>query len=159
SVTVWTHHMCTTGAVMLDFFAFMTMLIACPTGVNSCNWAGSRWRGSPTYGTPRLLPLGFLPTSIFGGLTGVILSSPVLDFHISDTYFVVAHFHYVMAGTVVFEMFAGFYFWWPKMFGYKLHEGIGKIHFWLLTIGFHMTFLIQHWLGVYGAPRRYVNYL
>ena len=159
SVTVWAHHMYTTGAVMLDFFAFMTMLIAVPTGVKFFNWIGTMWRGSLTFETPMLFTLGFLTTFIFGGLTGVILSSPVLDFHISDTYFVVAHFHYVMAGTVVFEMFAGFYFWWPKMFGYKLSEGIGKLHFWLLTIGFHMTFLIQHWLGVDGAPRRYVNYL
>ncbi|MGP5415116.1 aa3-type cytochrome oxidase subunit I [Brachybacterium paraconglomeratum] len=159
SVTVWAHHMYTTGAVMLDFFAFMTMLIAVPTGVKFFNWVGTMWRGSLTFETPMLFTLGFLTTFIFGGLTGVILSSPVLDFHISDTYFVVAHFHYVMAGTVVFEMFAGFYFWWPKMFGYKLGEGIGKLHFWLLTIGFHMTFLIQHWLGVAGAPRRYVNYL
>ncbi|MGP9709211.1 aa3-type cytochrome oxidase subunit I [Brachybacterium sp. AOP24-D1-21] len=159
SVTVWAHHMYTTGAVMLDFFAFMTMLIAVPTGVKFFNWVGTMWRGSLTFETPMLFTLGFLTTFIFGGLTGVILSSPVLDFHISDTYFVVAHFHYVMAGTVVFEMFAGFYFWWPKMFGYKLSEGIGKLHFWLLTIGFHMTFLIQHWLGVDGAPRRYVNYL
>ena len=159
SVTVWAHHMYTTGAVMLDFFAFMTMLIAVPTGVKFFNWVGTMWRGSLTFETPMLFTLGFLTTFIFGGLTGVILSSPVLDFHISDTYFVVAHFHYVMAGTVVFEMFAGFYFWWPKMFGYKLHEGIGKVHFWLLALGFHMTFLIQHWLGVAGAPRRYVNYL
>ncbi len=159
SVTVWAHHMYTTGAVMLDFFAFMTMLIAVPTGVKFFNWIGTMWRGSLTFETPMLFTLGFLTTFIFGGLTGVILSSPVLDFPLSDTYFVVAHFHYVMAGTVVFEMFAGFYFWWPKMFGYKLSEGIGKLHFWLLTIGFHMTFLIQHWLGVAGAPRRYVNYL
>ena len=159
SVTVWAHHMYTTGAVMLDFFAFMTMLIAVPTGVKFFNWVGTMWRGSLTFETQMLFTLGFLTTFIFGGLTGVILSSPVLDFHISDTYFVVAHFHYVMAGTVVFEMFAGFYFWWPKMFGYKLSERIGKIHFWLLAIGFHMTFLIQHWLGVAGAPRRYVNYL
>src|SRR5690625_7956444 len=98
-----------------------------------------------------LFTLGFLTTFIFGGLTGVILSISVLDFHIQDTYFVVAHFHYVMAGTVVFGMFAGFYFWWPKMFGHKLSESIGKVHFWLLTVGFHMTFLIQHWLGVIGA--------
>ena len=159
SVTVWAHHMYTTGAVMLDFFAFMTMLIAVPTGVKFFNWIGTMWRGSITFETPMLFTLGFLTTFIFGGLTGIILSSPVLDFHIHDTYFVVAHFHYVMAGTVVFEMFAGFYFWWPKMFGYKLHEGIGKVHFWLLALGFHMTFLIQHWLGVAGAPRRYVNYL
>ncbi|WP_394214751.1 cytochrome c oxidase subunit I [Brachybacterium vulturis] len=159
SVTVWAHHMYTTGAVMLDFFAFMTMLIAVPTGVKFFNWIGTMWRGSLTFETPMLFTLGFLTTFIFGGLTGVILSSPVLDFIVSDTYFVVAHFHYVMAGTVIFEMFAGFYFWWPKMFGYKLGEGLGKLHFWLMTIGFHMTFLIQHWLGVAGAPRRYVNYL
>ena len=159
SVTVWAHHMYTTGSVMLDFFAFMTMLIAVPTGVKFFNWIGTMWRGSITFETPMLFTLGFLTTFIFGGLTGIILSSPVLDFHIQDTYFVVAHFHYVMAGTVVFAMFAGFYFWWPKMFGYKLHEGIGKVHFWLLALGFHMTFLIQHWLGVAGAPRRYVNYL
>ncbi|MFC7374294.1 cytochrome c oxidase subunit I [Brachybacterium sp. GCM10030267] len=159
SVTVWAHHMYTTGAVMLDFFAFMTMLIAVPTGVKFFNWIGTMWRGSLTFETPMLFTLGFLTTFIFGGLTGIILSSPVLDFHLSDTYFVVAHFHYVMAGTVVFEMFAGFYFWWPKMTGYKLDEGLGKIHFWLITIGFHLTFLVQHWLGVEGAPRRYVNYL
>ncbi|MDO5661186.1 MAG: cytochrome c oxidase subunit I [Brachybacterium sp.] len=159
SVTVWAHHMYTTGAVMLDFFAFMTMLIAVPTGVKVFNWIGTMWRGSITFQTPMLFTLGFLTTFLFGGLTGVILSSPVLTFHLSDTYFVVAHFHYVIFGTIAFEMFAGFYFWWPKMFGYKLSERIGVWHFWLLMIGFHMTFLIQHWLGVQGAPRRYVNYL
>lgn len=159
SVTVWAHHMYTTGGVMLEFFAFMTMLIAVPTGVKFFNWVGTMWRGSVTFETPMLFSLGFLTTFLFGGLTGVILSTPVLDFHLSDTYFVVAHFHYVVFGTVAFEMFAGFYFWWPKMFGYKLSEKIGVVHFWLLMIGFHMTFLIQHWLGVEGAPRRYVNYL
>ncbi|UYG18277.1 cytochrome c oxidase subunit I [Brachybacterium huguangmaarense] len=159
SVTVWAHHMFTTGAVMLNFFSFMTMLIAVPTGVKFCNWVGTMWRGSVTFETPMLFTLGFMTTFLFGGLTGVILSSPILDFHLSDTYFVVAHFHYVIFGTVAFEMFAGFYFWWPKMFGYRLSEKIGVWHFWLLMIGFHMTFLIQHWLGVLGAPRRYVNYL
>nr|WP_106506663.1 cytochrome c oxidase subunit I [Brachybacterium timonense] len=159
SVTVWAHHMYTTGAVMLDFFAFMTMLIAVPTGVKFFNWVGTMWRGSITFETPMLFTLGFMTSFLFGGLTGVILSTPVLDFHLSDTYFVVAHFHYVIFGTVAFEMFAGFYFWWPKMFGYKLDERLGKIHFWSLMIGFHLTFLIQHWLGVDGAPRRYVNYL
>lgn len=159
SVTVWAHHMFTTGAVMLNFFSFMTMLIAVPTGVKFFNWVGTMWRGSVTFETPMLFTLGFLTTFLFGGLTGVILSSPVLDFHLSDTYFVVAHFHYVIFGTVAFEMFAGFYFWWPKMFGYKLSEKLGVWHFWILMIGFHTTFLIQHWLGVMGAPRRYVNYL
>ena len=98
-------------------------------------------------------------TFLFGGLTGIILSAPVMDFHVSDTYFVVAHFHYVVFGTVVFAMFAGFYFWWPKWTGKMLNERLGKIHFWLLFIGFHGTFLIQHWLGVMGMPRRYADYM
>ena len=104
-------------------------------------------------------PPRFLTTFIFGGLTGVILASPALDFHLSDSYFVVAHFHYVVFGTVVFAMFAAFYFWWPKMTGKMLNERLGKIHFWLLFVGFHTTFLIQHWLGVVGMPRRYATYL
>jgi heme/copper-type cytochrome/quinol oxidase subunit 1 len=98
-------------------------------------------------------------TFLFGGLTGVILASPALDFQLSDSYFVVAHFHYVVFGTVVFAMFAGFYFWWPKLTGRMLDERLGKIHFWLLFIGFHTTFLIQHWVGVQGMPRRYADYL
>jgi cytochrome c oxidase subunit 1 len=116
------------------------------------------WRGSITFETPMLWSLGFLTTFIFGGLTGVILSSPVLDFHLSDSYFVVAHFHYVVFGTVVFAMFAGFYFWWPKFTGKMLNERLGKIHFLILFFGFHITFLIQHWLGVMGMPRRYYTY-
>ncbi|GAA1755026.1 cytochrome c oxidase subunit I [Kocuria aegyptia] len=159
SVTVWAHHMYVTGAVMLSFFAFMTMMIAVPTGVKFFNWIGTMWQGSITFETPMLWVLGFLFTFLFGGLTGVILATPPLDFHVSDTYFVVAHFHYVIFGTVVFGMFAGFYFWWPKFTGYMLNERIGKIHFWLLFVGFHMTFLIQHWLGVDGMPRRYADYL
>jgi cytochrome c oxidase subunit 1 len=106
-----------------------------------------------------LWSVGFLTTFLFGGLTGVILASPPLDFHVSDSYFVVAHFHYVVFGTVVFAMFAGFYFWWPKMTGRMLDERLGKMHFWLLFIGFHLTFLVQHWLGVEGMPRRYADYL
>ena len=106
-----------------------------------------------------LWSVGFLTTFLFGGLTGIILASPPLDFHVSDSYFVVAHFHYVVFGTVVFAMFAGFYFWWPKMTGRMLDERLGKIHFWLLFIGFHTTFLVQHWLGVEGMPRRIADYL
>jgi len=106
-----------------------------------------------------LWAVGFLVTFLFGGLTGVILASPPLDFHLNDSYFVVAHFHYVVFGTVVFAMFAGFYFWWPKFTGHMLDETWGKIHFWLLFIGFHTTFLVQHWLGVEGMPRRYADYL
>ena len=158
SVTVWAHHMYVTGSVLLPFFSLLTMLIAVPTGVKIFNWIGTMWRGSVTFETPMLWAIGFLITFTFGGLTGVILASPPLDFHVSDTYFVVAHFHYVVFGTVVFAMFSGFYFWWPKWTGRMLNERLGKIHFWLLFIGFHMTFLIQHWLGVVGFPRRYATY-
>ena len=159
SMTVWAHHMYVTGSVLLPFFALMTMLIAVPTGVKIFNWIGTMWRGSVTFETPLVFALGFLISFVFGGLTGVILASPPLDFHVSDSYFVVAHFHYVVFGTVVFAMFAGFYFWWPKFTGKMLNESLGHVHFWILFIGFHMTFLIQHWLGVMGMPRRYATYL
>ncbi len=159
SVTVWAHHMYVTGSVLLPFFSLMTMLIAVPTGVKIFNWVGTMWRGSVTFETPMLWTIGFLITFVFGGLTGVILASPPLDFHVSDSYFVVAHFHYVVFGTVVFAMFAGFYFWWPKWTGKMLNERLGKVHFWLLFIGFHTTFLVQHWLGVVNMPRRYYTYL
>jgi cytochrome c oxidase subunit 1 len=159
SMTVWAHHMYVTGTVLLPFFAFTTMLIAVPTGVKIFNWIGTMWKGSVTFETPMLYSLGFLVSFVFGGLTGVILASPALDFHLSDSYFVVAHFHYVIFGTVVFAMFAGFYFWWPKFTGKMLNETLGKIQFWLLFVGFHTTFLIQHWLGVIGMPRRYATYL
>jgi cytochrome c oxidase subunit 1 len=159
SVAVWAHHMYVTGAVNLPFFSFMTFLIAVPTGVKFFNWIGTMWGGNLAMRTPMLWAIGFLVTFLFGGLTGVILGSPPLDFHLSDTYFVVAHFHYVVFGTVVFAMFAGFYFWWPKFTGRMLDETLGKVHFWLLFIGFHTTFLVQHWLGVEGMPRRYADYL
>jgi cytochrome c oxidase subunit 1 len=158
SVTVWAHHMYVTGSVLLPFFSLMSMLIAVPTGVKIFNWVATMWRGSVTFETPMLWAIGFLITFVFGGLTGVILASPPLDFHVSDTYFVVAHFHYTVFGTVVFAMFSGFYFWWPKWTGKMLNERLGKIHFWLLFIGFHTTFLVQHWLGVMGMPRRYATY-
>ncbi len=159
SVAVWAHHMFVTGAVNLPFFSGMTFLIAVPTGVKFFNWIGTMWGGSLSFDTPMLWSIGFLTTFLFGGLTGVILASPPLDFAVSDSYFVVAHFHYVVFGTVVFAMFAGFYFWWPKMTGRMLDERLGKLHFWLLFVGFHTTFLVQHWLGVEGMPRRYADYL
>jgi cytochrome c oxidase subunit 1 len=159
SVSVWAHHMYATGQVLLPFFAVMTMLIAVPTGVKFFNWIGTMWGGSVTFETPMLWAIGFLVTFLFGGLTGVILSSPPLDFQLTDSYFVVAHFHYVVFGTVVFAMFGGFYFWWPKFTGRMLDEKIGKVHFWMLFIGFQMTFLIQHLLGIDGMPRRYADYL
>ncbi|MDO5629591.1 MAG: cytochrome c oxidase subunit I [Mobilicoccus sp.] len=159
SVTVWAHHMYVTGQVLLPFFSIMTMLIAVPTGVKFFNWLGTLWGGSLTFETPMLWSLGFLVTFLFGGLTGVILASPALDFHLSDTYFVVAHFHYTVFGTVVFAMFAGYYFWWPKFTGKMLDEKLGKIHFWMLFIGFHATFLVQHVLGMDNMARRYGDYL
>ncbi len=158
SIAVWAHHMFVTGGVNLPFFSFMTFLIAVPTGVKFFNWIGTMWGGSVSFDTPMLWSVGFLVTFLFGGLTGVILASPALDYQLSDSYFVVAHFHYVVFGTVVFAMFAGFYFWWPKFTGRMLDEKLGKLHFWLLFFGFHTTFLVQHWLGVEGMPRRYATY-
>ncbi len=159
SMTVWAHHMYVTGQVLLPFFGIMTMLIAVPTGVKFFNWIGTMWKGSLTFETPMLWSLGFIVTFLFGGLTGVVLASPALDFHLSDSYFVVAHFHYTVFGTVVFAMFAGYYFWWPQLTGKMLDERLGKIHFWMLFFGFHGTFLIQHWLGVEGMARRYADYM
>ena len=158
SVSVWAHHMFVTGAVNLPFFAFMTFMIAVPTGVKFFNWIGTIWRGSLTLNTSMTFAIGFLVTFLFGGLTGVILASPALDFPISDTYFVVAHFHYVLFGTVVFAMFAGFYYWWPKFTGKMLNERWGMVHFWTLFVGFHTTFLVQHWLGTQGMQRRIADY-
>ena len=158
SMTVWAHHMFTTGAVLLPFFSLMSFLIAVPTGIKFFNWVGTMWRGQLTFEAPMLFIIGFMVTFLGGGLTGVILASPPLDFHVSDTYFLVAHFHYVLFGTVVFTMFGGFYFWWPKLTGKKLNNTLGKWHFWMLFIGFWMTFLVQHWLGVMGMPRRVANY-
>ncbi|KZO57578.1 cytochrome ubiquinol oxidase subunit I [Dietzia maris] len=159
SMSVWAHHMFATGAVLLPFFSFMTFLIAVPTGVKYFNWIGTMWRGKITFETPMLFALGFLVSFLFGGLTGIMLAAPPIDFHVHDSYFVVAHFHYVLFGTVVFATFAGIYFWFPKMTGRMLDERLGKWHFWLTFIGFHTTFLVQHWLGNQGFPRRYADYL
>jgi cytochrome c oxidase subunit I len=159
SVAVWAHHMFATGAVLLPFFSFMTFLIAIPTGLKFFNWIGTMWKGQVSFETPMLFACGFLVTFLFGGLTGVILAAPALDFHVSDSYFVVAHFHYVLFGTIVFATYAGIYFWFPKMTGRFLDEKLGQLHFWSTFIGFHMTFLIQHWLGNIGMPRRYPDYL
>jgi len=159
SVAVWAHHMFATGAVLLPFFAFLTYLIAVPTGIKFFNWIGTMWRGQMTFETPMLFAIGFLVTFLLGGLTGVLLASPPLDWHVNDSYFVVAHFHYVVFGTVVFAAYGGVYFWFPKMCGRMMDERLGKLQFWLTFIGFHGTFLVQHWLGNEGMPRRYVDYL
>ncbi|MDG3016503.1 cytochrome c oxidase subunit I [Speluncibacter jeojiensis] len=159
SMAVWAHHMFATGAVLLPFFSAMSYLIAIPTGIKFFNWIGTMWKGHLTFETPMLFAVGFVVTFLFGGLTGVLLASPPLDFHLTDTYFVVAHFHYVLFGTIVFATYSGVYFWFPKMTGRMLDEKLGKWHFWTTFIGFHGTFLVQHWLGNEGMPRRYVDYL
>jgi cytochrome c oxidase subunit 1 len=159
SLTVWAHHLFATGAVLLPFFSFTTYMIAVPTGIKFFNWIGTMWRGQLTFETPMLFAIGFLVTFLLGGLTGVLLASPPLDWHLTDSYFVVAHFHYVLFGTVVFSAYAGIYFWFPKMCGRMMDDRLGRLHFWLTLIGFHGTFLLQHWLGAEGMPRRYADYL
>jgi cytochrome c oxidase subunit I len=158
-MAVWAHHLYTTGQVALPFFALMTALIAVPTGVKFFNWIGTMWRGSLTFESPMLFALGFMLTFVLGGLTGIFNATPAVDFHLSDSYFVVAHFHYTLFGTIVFAFFAGIYYWYPKLTGRMLNERLGKIHFWLTFIGFHATFIGIHWLGVWGMPRRYADYL
>ena len=159
SLTVWAHHMFVTGVVLLPFFSILTYLIAVPTGLKFFNWIGTLWKGSISFESPMLFSLGFMVTFLFGGLTGVLLAAPPLDFHVSDSYFVVAHFHYVLFGTIVFAAYGGIYFWFPKYTGRYMNDRLGKLHFWLTFIGFHTTFLIQHWLGDKGMPRRYADYL
>ncbi|MGW1073393.1 aa3-type cytochrome oxidase subunit I [Streptomyces sp. NPDC002537] len=159
SASVWAHHMFATGAVLLPFFSLLSFLIAVPTGVKFFNWIGTMWRGSLSFETPMLWATGFLVTFLLGGLSGVLIASPPIDFHVTDSYFVVAHLHYVLFGTVVFAMFGGFYFWWPKWTGRMLDERLGRVHFFTLFAGFQITFLVQHWLGEAGMPRRYADYL
>ncbi|KIF06418.1 cytochrome C oxidase subunit I, partial [Streptomyces sp. RSD-27] len=159
SATVWAHHMFATGAVLLPFFSLLSFLIAVPTGVKFFNWIGTMWHGSLSFETPMLWSIGFLVTFLLGGLTGVLIASPPLDFHLTDSYFVVAHLHYVLFGTIVFATFGGLYFWWPKLTGRMLDERLGRLHFWTLFTGFQLTFLVQHWLGEQGMPRRYADYL
>jgi cytochrome c oxidase subunit I len=158
SFSVWAHHMFTTGVVFLPFFSFMTALIAIPTGIKMFNWLGTLWRGKLMLTTPMLFALGFISMFLIGGLSGVMLASPPIDFHMQDTYFVVAHLHYVFFGGSVFGVFAAAYYWFPKMTGRKLNEPLGKIHFWLHFIGFNLAFFPMHSLGITGMPRRVADY-
>ena len=158
STGVWAHHMFTTGAVLLPFFSLLTLLIAVPTGIKFFNWIGTMWRGQLQMTTAMLFCIGFLFVFLIGGITGVMLGPPPIDFFMHDTYFVVAHFHNVLIGTAVFAGFAGIYYWYPKMFGRMLDERLGKWHFWLLFIGFWVTFMPQYILGLKGMPRRVAVY-
>jgi cytochrome c oxidase subunit 1 len=159
SVGVWAHHMFTTGAVELPYFTGLSMLIAVPTGVKFFNWIGTMWGGRITFGTPMLFAVGFLFTFLIGGLSGVMLAAAPIDFHVTDSYFVVAHMHYVLFGGSVFALFAGIYYWFPKVAGRVLDERLGRIHFWMTLVGFHLTFFVQHILGLEGMPRRIARYV
>jgi cytochrome c oxidase subunit 1 len=158
STTVWAHHMFSTGVVSLPFFSALTYLVAVPTGVKFFNWIATMWRGQISFETPMLFAIGFLLVFLVGGLTGPMLAAPPFDFHVHDTYFVVAHMHYVLFGSAVFGLFSGLYFWWPKFVGWRLGEGLGKVHFWLLFAGFNVAFWPQHLLGLRGMPRRVADY-
>jgi cytochrome c oxidase subunit I len=158
SMGVWAHHMYTTGTVLLPFFAAMSLLIAVPTGIKFFNWIGTMWQGTITLNTAMLFCLGFLLMFLCGGVTGVILAQPPLDFQLHDTYYVVAHFHYVLWGGSMFGLFAGIYYWFPKFTGRKLHEGWGRLSFTLLFIGVNLCFFPQHDLGLRGMQRRIATY-
>jgi cytochrome c oxidase subunit 1 len=157
---VWAHHMFATGLgpVAVSAFSLATMLIAIPTGVKIFNWLGTVWGGSLRLQTPMLFALGFIAMFTIGGLSGVTHSIVPADTQQTDTYYVVAHFHYVLFGGLMFAIFGGFYYWWPKIFGRMLNEKLGKVNFWLMLIGFNLTFFPMHILGLQGQPRRTYTY-
>ncbi len=160
SMLVWAHHMFTTPSptVVLVFFMLSSFLIAVPTGIKIFNWVATLWKGSILMKTPLLFAAGFIGTFLIGGITGVMLAVFPVDWQLQDTYFVVAHIHYVLFGGSVFTIFAGIYYWFPKMSGRMLGEGLGKLSFWMMFVGFNMTFLIQHSAGLSGMPRRIYDY-
>jgi cytochrome c oxidase subunit I len=158
---VWAHHMFTVGMgpVANAIFAVATMAIAVPTGIKIFNWLLTLWGGRIKFTTANLFALAFIPSFVLGGVTGVQLAMSAADYQFHDTYFVVAHFHYVIIGGSVLGIFSATFYWWPKMFGYRLSETLGKWFFWLFLIGFHLTFFVQHFLGLMGMPRRVGSYL
>jgi len=160
SMLVWAHHMFAVGLpVGLDsFFMIASMAVAVPTGVKIFNWLATTWRGNLIFDTPMLFALGFIAVFTFGGITGIFLAAFPVDWQVTDTYFVVGHLHYVLFGGSMFAIFGGLYYWWPKMFGKILDEGLGKWHFWLTFAGFNLTFFPQHMLGLMGMPRRNFTY-
>lgn len=161
SFMVWAHHMFSVGLgpVGNAIFGVATMLIAVPTGVKIFNWLFTMWGGQIVFNSASLFAIGFIPTFVLGGVTGVMLAVPAADFQYHDTYFVVGHFHYVIVGGLVLGIFAGLHYWWPKMFGRILNETLGKLTFWFFFIGFHLTFFVHHWLGLMGMQRRVYTYL
>ena len=160
SLLVWAHHMFTVGLAtpLLGFFMISSMIIAVPTGIKILNWLATTWRGNLIFDTPMLFALGFIALFTIGGLSGIFLATFPIDWQAQDSYFVVAHLHYVLFGGSMFGIFGGLYYWWPKMFGRKLDETLGKWHFWLLFVGFNLAFFPQHLLGLAGMPRRIYTY-
>jgi cytochrome c oxidase subunit 1 len=156
--SVWAHHMFTTGSVFLPFFALMTFMIAVPTGVKMFNWIFTIFRGQLTFSTPFIFAIGFLTMFLIGGINGAFSAAVPVDFALHDTYWVVAHLHYVLFGGSAFGVFAGIYYWFPKMTGRMLSESLGKLHFVLMFIGFNLTFFPMHMLGISGMPRRIADY-
>ncbi|HLY94541.1 MAG TPA: cytochrome c oxidase subunit I [Gaiellaceae bacterium] len=160
SMLVWAHHMFTIGMPLgLDgFFMLSSMAVAVPTGVKIFNWLATTWRGNLQFDTPMLFVLAFIALFTIGGLSGLYLAAFPVDWQVNDSYFIVAHFHYVAFGGIVFALFGGLHYWWPKMFGRMLDERLGKTSFWLMFVGFNVTFLPQHMLGLLGMPRRVYTY-
>ncbi len=160
SLGVWAHHMFTVGMTSAGnaFFVLSTMLVGIPTGIKIFNWLATMWGGRIRFATPMLFCTGFLFQFLIAGLTGIMLSVAAWDWQLHNSYFVVAHFHYVLVGALLYTIFAGFYYWYPKMTGRMLSETLGKWHFWLFTLGFHMTFDLMHIPGILGMPRQIYTY-
>ncbi|MDQ0298029.1 cytochrome c oxidase subunit 1 [Salibacterium salarium] len=158
---VWAHHMFTVGLgpISNSVFALSSMAIAIPTGIKIFNWLFTMWGGKITFSTAMLCASSFVPTFVLGGVTGVMVAMAPVDTLYHDTYFVVAHFHYIIIGGIVLGLLAALYYWYPKMFGHKLNETLGIWMFWLMYIGFHLTFFVQHILGIIGMPRRHFTYM
>jgi cytochrome c oxidase subunit 1 len=160
SLSVWAHHMFTIGMTSFGnaFFTLSTMLVSIPTGIKTFNWLATIWGGKIRFATPMLFSIAFLLQFVIAGLTGIMLSVSAWNWQLHNSYFVVAHFHYVLVGAIVFMIFAAIYYWYPKMTGRMLDETLGKWHFWLMVIGFHMTFDVMHFPGLLGMPRQIYTY-
>lgn len=161
SFSVWAHHMFSVGMPSYGnaFFVFSSMLVGVPTGIKIFNWLGTMWGGKIIFSTPMLFCIAFLFQFLIGGLTGIMLAAAPFDWQLNDSYFVVAHFHYIIVGAILFTIFAAFYYWYPKFTGRMMSETLGKWHFWLFVIGFHLTFDFMHIPGILGMPRRVYTYM
>src|SRR5262249_48458572 len=159
-MSVWAHHMFTIGmnSYANSFFAITTMAVGVPTGIKIFNWLGTMWGGRIHFKTPMLFAIAFLFQFLIAGLTGVMMAAAPFDWQLSLSYFVVAHFHYIIVGGILFALFAAFYYWYPKVTGRLLSERLGRLHFWVFVAGFHLTFDPMHFAGLLGMPRRVLSY-